>query len=63
MAGCDGYIVKPIDARALPGLVGEFIAGRREQVATAHEEADLLRAYSRKLAENYGFVACTTCGG
>lgn len=51
VAGCDGYIVKPIDARQLPTLVAEFIAGRRERVAAPAEEVDLLRAYSQKLVE------------
>lgn len=26
-AGCDGYITKPIDTRALPGLVGRYLGG------------------------------------
>ncbi|HMQ35617.1 MAG TPA: hybrid sensor histidine kinase/response regulator, partial [Chloroflexaceae bacterium] len=51
VAGCDGYIAKPIDPRQLPGLVAEFIAGRRETVAAPAEEVDLLRAYSQKLVE------------
>ncbi len=51
VAGCDGYIVKPIDARRLPELVAEFIAGRREAVSAPSEEVDLLRAYSQKLVE------------
>jgi CheY-like chemotaxis protein len=24
-AGCDGYVSKPIDTRALPGIVAEFL--------------------------------------
>jgi CheY-like chemotaxis protein len=28
-AGCDGYITKPIDTRALPGLVAESLAKER----------------------------------
>src|SRR5688500_17815434 len=30
VAGCDGYITKPIDARSLPEQLNEFIAGKRE---------------------------------
>jgi CheY-like chemotaxis protein len=28
-AGCDGYVTKPIDTRALPRVIGEYIAGAR----------------------------------
>ena len=28
-AGCDGYIPKPIDTRALPGVLEGYLAGRR----------------------------------
>jgi two-component system, sensor histidine kinase and response regulator len=51
VAGCDGYLSKPIDARQLPVQVAEFIGGRRERVAAPGEEAILLRAYSQKLVE------------
>jgi two-component system, sensor histidine kinase and response regulator len=51
VAGCDGYLNKPIDARRLPTQVAEFIGGRRERVAAPSEEAVLLRAYSQKLVE------------
>ncbi|WP_141733886.1 response regulator [Oligoflexus tunisiensis] len=29
-AGCDGYITKPIDTRALPGMVAEFLRRARK---------------------------------
>jgi len=51
VAGCDGYLIKPIDARQLPAQIGEFIAGKRETVPANADEADLLRAYNQKLVE------------
>ena len=33
VAGCDGYITKPIDADRFPGQIAEFLAGKREVVA------------------------------
>jgi signal transduction histidine kinase len=33
VAGCDGYITKPIDVDTLPHLLHKFLAGAREQVA------------------------------
>jgi signal transduction histidine kinase len=32
VAGCDGYITKPIDVDALPHLIEQFLAGAREHV-------------------------------
>jgi two-component system, sensor histidine kinase and response regulator len=51
VAGCDGYLSKPIDARQLPAQIIEFIGGRRDRVAVPSEEATLLRAYNQKLVE------------
>jgi len=31
-AGCDGYVPKPIDTRALPGLIKSFL--NRETITT-----------------------------
>ncbi|MCU0490772.1 MAG: hybrid sensor histidine kinase/response regulator [Chloroflexaceae bacterium] len=50
VAGCDGYLHKPIDARQLPIQIAEFLGGRRE-VVSAPEEKDLLRAYNQELVE------------
>jgi signal transduction histidine kinase len=50
VAGCDGYITKPIDARSLPGQLQEFIDGKREALPHAIE-APLLREYNHKLVE------------
>jgi signal transduction histidine kinase len=33
VAGCDGYITKPIDVDALPHIIHKFLAGAREKVA------------------------------
>jgi CheY-like chemotaxis protein len=30
-AGCDGYITKPIDTRAFPGLIRSYLQGRSRQ--------------------------------
>jgi signal transduction histidine kinase len=48
VAGCDGYITKPIDPRTLPDQIKEFIDGRREAVPEA-VEAPILREYNQKL--------------
>ncbi|MGB9738222.1 hybrid sensor histidine kinase/response regulator, partial [Chloroflexus sp.] len=48
--GCDGYLSKPIDARALPAQIAEFIDGRRERLP-ATMETELLRSYNQKLVE------------
>jgi signal transduction histidine kinase len=48
--GCDGYISKPIDVDTLPGLIKDFLAGKREMVAVA-EERVYLREYSQKLVD------------
>ncbi|HJZ48310.1 MAG TPA: hybrid sensor histidine kinase/response regulator [Roseiflexaceae bacterium] len=50
VAGCDGYITKPIDPRSLPEQLSEFIGGKREALPR-DAEAPLLRAYNHKLVE------------
>ena len=50
VAGCDGYITKPIDPRSLPEQLNEFIAGKREALPR-EDEAPLLREYNHKLVE------------
>jgi signal transduction histidine kinase len=50
-AGCDGYIPKPIDVDTLPGLIKDFLAGKREMVAVAEERVYYLREYSQKLVD------------
>src|SRR3954471_12561663 len=50
VAGCDGYITKPIDPRGLPDQLSEFVAGKRELLEQG-TETPLLRAYNHKLVE------------
>jgi signal transduction histidine kinase len=48
VAGCDGYLQKPIDVDRLPAQVAEFIGGKRELLGEGEEPA-YLREYSQKL--------------
>ncbi len=41
VAGCDGYIAKPIDVDAFPRQVADFLRGKREKVSPAAEVAHL----------------------
>ncbi len=51
VAGCDGFLLKPIDPRLLARQIGEYIAGHREQIASPTAEAALLRSYNQRLVE------------
>jgi signal transduction histidine kinase len=51
IAGCNGYIPKPIDVDRFPNQVRDFLAGRRERVSTPEEESEHLVSYSRQLVE------------
>ncbi len=48
VAGCDGYIQKPIDVDAFPHRVAEFLRGRREQVEE-REAGVYLRQLNQRL--------------
>jgi signal transduction histidine kinase len=48
VAGCDGYIQKPIDVDSFPRQIGEFLQGRREQVEE-QEEGIYLRELNQRL--------------
>src|SRR5919205_4229683 len=37
VAGCDGYIQKPIDVDTFPRQIAEFLSGKREQVEPREE--------------------------
>jgi len=48
VAGCDGYIQKPIDVDAFPRQVAEFMQGKREQVEEK-EQGIYLRELNQRL--------------
>ena len=48
VAGCDGYIQKPIDVDAFPRQVAEFLGGKRERVET-RDEGVYLRELNQRL--------------
>src|SRR5438477_9252020 len=48
VAGCDGYIQKPIDVDVFPGQVAEFLQGKRERVEE-REEGGYLRELNQRL--------------
>ncbi|MGQ9521922.1 MAG: hybrid sensor histidine kinase/response regulator [Anaerolineae bacterium] len=51
IAGCDGYIPKPIDVDRFPQQVKAFLGGLRERIESPQEKADYLVEYSRRLVE------------
>jgi signal transduction histidine kinase len=48
VAGCDGYLQKPVDVDRLPAQLAAYLEGVRERVP-AEDEAKYLREYSRRL--------------
>ncbi len=51
IAGCDGYIPKPIDVDRFPEQVHAFLGGMRESIESPQEKTDYLVEYSRRLVE------------
>ncbi len=51
IAGCDGYIAKPIDVDLLPKQVAGFLGGLRETVA-AEQKSTYLHEYSERLVDH-----------
>lgn len=51
IAGCDGYIPKPIDVDRFPEQVRSFLGGLRERIESPQEKAEYLVEYSRRLVE------------
>lgn len=50
IAGCDGYIAKPIDVDTLPKQIEEFLKGKRETVRP-EDQMTYLKQYSEQLAK------------
>src|SRR5438094_127549 len=48
VAGCDGYLQKPINVDAFPRQVAEFLGGKRERVES-HDEGVYLRELNQRL--------------
>jgi len=51
IAGCDGYIAKPIDVDCFPDQVRSYMDGLKEQIESPEEEAAHLKAYSQRLVK------------
>ena len=51
IAGCTGYIPKPIDIDEFPNQVRSFLQGTREEIESSEVKTEHLIEYSRKLAD------------
>ena len=51
IAGCDGYIAKPIDVDRFPDQVNSYMDGLKEKIDSPEEEAAHLKAYSQRLVK------------
>jgi signal transduction histidine kinase len=51
IAGCDGYIAKPIDVDRFPDQVRSYLDGLKEKIESPQEEAAHLKAYSQRLVK------------
>jgi signal transduction histidine kinase len=51
IAGCNGYISKPIDIDLFPQQVKEYIGGYQEEIESAEKKSEYLAEYSRRLVE------------
>ncbi len=52
IAGCDGYIPKPIDVDRFPEQVWAFLGGLREQVESPEEKVRYLAEYTGRLVQH-----------
>jgi len=51
IAGCTGYIPKPIDVDAFPDKIRSFLEGTREEIKSPEEKAEYLVEYSHRLVD------------
>jgi signal transduction histidine kinase len=51
IAGCDGYIAKPIDVDRFPDQVRSYLEGLKEEIDSPEEKAEHLKAYSQRLVK------------
>jgi signal transduction histidine kinase len=51
IAGCTGYISKPIDVDEFPRQIRSFLEGTREEIESAEEKAEYLVEYSHRLVD------------
>jgi signal transduction histidine kinase len=51
IAGCTGYIPKPIDVDGFPQQVRAFLEGTREDIESAEEKSEYLVEYSHRLVD------------
>lgn len=49
VAGCNGYISKPIDVDRFPNQVRAYLTGMEEKVGSAEEKAEYLLEYNQRL--------------
>ncbi len=51
VAGCNGYIPKPIDVDEFPNQIRSYLVGMREEVASAEQRAEYLLEYNQRLVQ------------
>jgi signal transduction histidine kinase len=51
IAGCTGYVPKPIDVDEFPKQVRSFLRGTKEEIDSAEEKAEYLTEYSHRLVD------------
>jgi signal transduction histidine kinase len=51
IAGCTGYISKPIDVDRFPHQVRSFLQGTKEEIESPEEKAEYLEEYSHRLVD------------